>query len=59
MRPGGFISFIEFDYLDAPVRILAGANTPIPFNLTLEKNCVPQVEDIVDAVKEILVGVRP
>jgi pyruvate dehydrogenase E1 component beta subunit len=43
-----------FDYLDAPIKILAGKNTPIPFNLNLEKACVPQQKDIVQAVKEIL-----
>jgi pyruvate dehydrogenase E1 component beta subunit len=43
-----------FDYLDAPVRILAGHNTPIPFNLKLERACVPQIEDIVAAARELL-----
>ena len=63
IRRGGVASDIAsiiqqeaFDYLDAPVRIVAGLNTPIPFNLSLEKACVPQVEDIVKAVKEVLTG---
>jgi pyruvate dehydrogenase E1 component beta subunit len=43
-----------FDYLDAPIEILAGLNTPIPFNLTLESACVPQEVDIVRAVKRVL-----
>jgi len=43
-----------FDYLDAPIEILAGLNTPVPFNLTLESACVPQEEDIVRAVKRVL-----
>jgi len=42
-----------FDYLDAPVRILAGLNTPIPFNLNLERHCVPQEEDIVASVRQL------
>ena len=61
VRRGGVASDIAsliqeeaFDYLDAPVRILAGINTTIPFNLNLEKACVPQAEEIVKAVKEIL-----
>jgi pyruvate/2-oxoglutarate/acetoin dehydrogenase E1 component len=43
-----------FDYLDAPIEIVAGLNTPIPFNLTLESACVPREEDIVRAVKRVL-----
>jgi pyruvate dehydrogenase E1 component beta subunit len=43
-----------FDYLDAPIEIVAGLNTPIPFNLALEKICVPQEDDIVRAVKKSL-----
>jgi pyruvate dehydrogenase E1 component beta subunit len=48
-----------FDYLDAPVEIAAGLNTPIPFNLTLEKMCVPQVTDIIEAVKRSLYTSEP
>ncbi len=43
-----------FDYLDAPIEILAGLNTPIPFNLSLENACVPQEDDIIRAVKRVL-----
>ncbi len=41
-----------FDYLDSPVRILGGLNTPCPFNLNLEKLVVPQVADIVEAARD-------
>ncbi len=58
VRRGGVASDIAsviqqeaFDYLDGPVEIVAGENTPIPFNLTLESACVPQEDDIVAAVK--------
>jgi pyruvate dehydrogenase E1 component beta subunit len=61
IRRGGVASDIAsqiqeqaFDYLDAPVRIVAGMNTPIPFNLSLEEQCVPQTEDIIKAVKEVM-----
>lgn len=61
IRRGGVASDIAsivqeeaFDYLDAPIKILAGKNTPIPFNVNLEKACVPKQEDIVRAVKAIL-----
>jgi pyruvate dehydrogenase E1 component beta subunit len=43
-----------FDALKAPVRILAGSDTPVPFNLDLERACVPQVEDIVRAAKALV-----
>jgi pyruvate/2-oxoglutarate/acetoin dehydrogenase E1 component len=36
-----------FDYLDAPIRRLAGRDIPIPYNRSLERATVPQVEDIV------------
>ena len=43
-----------FDYLDSPVKILGGLNTPCPFNLNLEKAVIPQVDDIVKAAREVL-----
>lgn len=45
-----------FDYLDAPVRRLAGLDTPIPYNRTLEYNAVPQVESIVEEARHIVKG---
>lgn len=42
-----------FDYLDAPIRRLAGRNIPIPYNRTLEYASVPQVADIVAAAREL------
>ncbi len=43
-----------FDYLDAPIKRLGGASSPIPYNPELEKAHVPQVSDIIKAVKETL-----
>jgi len=43
-----------FDYLDAPIKRLGGVATPIPYNPELEKAAVPQVPDIIKAVKETL-----
>ncbi len=40
-----------FDYLDAPVEIVAGRNTPIPYNRALEQVCIPQTDDIIAAVR--------
>jgi pyruvate dehydrogenase E1 component beta subunit len=42
-----------FDYLDAPIRRLAGRNIPIPYNRTLEAAAVPQVDDIVAAARAL------
>jgi pyruvate/2-oxoglutarate/acetoin dehydrogenase E1 component len=61
VRRGGVASDISsiiqeeaFDYLDSPVKILAGLNIPCPFNLSLEELIVPQVDDIVKAAKEVV-----
>ena len=43
-----------FDYLDAPIEIVAGKNTPIPFNVQLEKASVPQQADVIEAVQKVL-----
>jgi 2-oxoisovalerate dehydrogenase E1 component len=43
-----------FDDLDAPIKRLHGAFTPTPYAPTLEKAVVPQVDDIVNAVRELL-----
>jgi len=58
VRRGGVASDIAsiiqeelFYELDAPVEIVAGLNTPIPFNLELEKASVPQVDDIIAAAR--------
>ncbi|MFH1569251.1 MAG: alpha-ketoacid dehydrogenase subunit beta [Gemmatimonadota bacterium] len=58
VRRGGVASDIAsiiqaeaFDYLDAPIEIVAGYNTPIPYNKQLEQACIPQEADIVAAVK--------
>ena len=43
-----------FDYLDAPVRRVAAANTPVPFNQNLEKFVFPDRENIVEAVRDLM-----
>ena len=47
-----------FDFLDAPILRLGGAETPIPYNPELEKAVVPQVPDIVAAVRDLVAGRR-
>ncbi|MBC7334409.1 MAG: alpha-ketoacid dehydrogenase subunit beta, partial [Actinobacteria bacterium] len=43
-----------FDFLDAPIKRVTGLNTPIPYNSTLEKACIPEKENIIEAVREVL-----
>ncbi|MGO4869493.1 MAG: alpha-ketoacid dehydrogenase subunit beta [Roseiarcus sp.] len=45
-----------FDYLDAPILRLGGAEAPIPYSPILEKAAVPQVEDIVAAARSLAQG---
>lgn len=45
-----------FYSLEAPATRIAGKNTTVPFNKTLEKVCVPSVADIVDGVMEVING---
>lgn len=60
--PGGFGAEIAaqiaggpaFGYLEMPIRRLAGLDTPIPYNRTLEEHTVPQVESIAAAVREMM-----
>ncbi len=39
--------------LESPVKRIAGKNTTIPFNIDLEKLCVPSVDDIIAGVREV------
>jgi pyruvate dehydrogenase E1 component beta subunit len=43
-----------FDYVDAPIRRVAQKEVPLPYNRALEQSALPQVADVVTAVKEVL-----
>lgn len=43
-----------FDYLDAPVRRVAQAEVPLPYNRRLEQLALPQVADVINAVKDVM-----
>ncbi|MFZ6029155.1 MAG: alpha-ketoacid dehydrogenase subunit beta [Chloroflexota bacterium] len=43
-----------FDYVDAPIKRVAQKEVPLPYNSTLEQLALPQVADVVQAVKEVL-----
>ncbi|QIE54180.1 alpha-ketoacid dehydrogenase subunit beta [Pikeienuella piscinae] len=45
-----------FDFLDAPILRLGGAESPIPYNPELEKAVVPQSSDILDAARRLAGG---
>jgi pyruvate dehydrogenase E1 component beta subunit len=42
-----------FDWLDAPVKRVAGKDVPLPYAANLERLAVPQVEDIVAGAREV------
>ncbi|MFC1898997.1 alpha-ketoacid dehydrogenase subunit beta [Chloroflexota bacterium] len=43
-----------FDYLDAPIKRVCAPDTPIPFSPVLEKAWMPDEEDLIQAVTEIV-----
>ncbi len=43
-----------FDYLDAPIKRVAQKEVPLPYNSALEQYALPQVEDVIKAVKEVV-----
>jgi pyruvate dehydrogenase E1 component beta subunit len=45
-----------FDYVDAPIKRVAQLEVPLPYNQRLEQKALPQVEDIISAVKEVYNG---
>jgi pyruvate/2-oxoglutarate/acetoin dehydrogenase E1 component len=42
------------DYLDAPIKRVTGADTPIPFSPPLERYVIPNEKTIIKAVKEVV-----
>jgi pyruvate dehydrogenase E1 component beta subunit len=42
-----------FDYLDAPIKRISGADVPMPYAKNLENLAIPTAEQIVAAVKEV------
>ena len=43
-----------FDFVDAPVKRVAQKEVPLPYNRGLEQMALPQVEDVIRAVKEVI-----
>ena len=42
-----------FDWLDAPVKRVAGVDVPLPYAANLERMALPQAETIVEAVRAV------
>jgi acetoin:2,6-dichlorophenolindophenol oxidoreductase subunit beta len=45
-----------FDYLDAPILRMGGAESPIPYSPILEKAAVPQVDGIIEGLRNLVKG---
>ena len=43
-----------FDFVDAPIQRVAQTEVPLPYNHDLEQLALPQVKNIIEAVKEVL-----
>jgi pyruvate dehydrogenase E1 component beta subunit len=43
-----------FDFVDAPIQRVAQREVPLPYNRALEQLALPQVEDVIKAVREVL-----
>jgi pyruvate dehydrogenase E1 component beta subunit len=43
-----------FDFVDAPIRRVAQKEVPLPYNRNLEQLALPKIEDVIAAVKEVL-----
>jgi len=49
----GLIAERGFDYLDAPIGWVAGAEVPMPYARNLELAAIPNEDDIIKAVKAL------
>jgi len=43
-----------FNYLDAPIERICGADIPMPYTLSLEAQAIPQTHNVVNACKRVL-----
>jgi pyruvate dehydrogenase E1 component beta subunit len=43
-----------FDYMDAPIQHVTGADIPMPYSKVLERAALPRKDDVVNAVKAIV-----
>jgi pyruvate dehydrogenase E1 component beta subunit len=45
-----------FDYLDAPILRIGAPFSPVPFSPSLEEKFIPSEQNIIDAVKKVMLG---
>ena len=50
---GSQITERAFDYLDAPVKRVSGADVPMPYAKNLEQMAIPGIDQIIAAVREV------
>ncbi len=43
-----------FDFIDAPIQRVAQKEVPLPYNHNLEQLALPQMEDVIKAVREVI-----
>jgi pyruvate dehydrogenase E1 component beta subunit len=48
-----------FDFLDAPISRVCGANVPVPYSGSLEPEVIPSQDDIASAVRRLVEGATP
>ena len=48
------INELAFEYLDSPIYRVAEKDCPIPFAPILEKEVIPQEEDIIEVIEKII-----
>jgi pyruvate dehydrogenase E1 component beta subunit len=48
------VAEVAFDDLDAPIRRVAQAEVPLPYNRRLEQMALPQVDDVIRAAQDVL-----
>lgn len=53
------ISEEMYDYLDAPIVRVGARDVPIPFSPPMERFVIPQVGDLVSAVRQVMEGATP
>jgi pyruvate/2-oxoglutarate/acetoin dehydrogenase E1 component len=48
------INEVAFDWLDAPIVRVAGADVPVPMALSLEKAAIPGEDALINGIREVL-----
>jgi pyruvate dehydrogenase E1 component beta subunit len=47
-----------FDFLDAPIVRVCGKNVPMPYSASLENMVIPNEEDLVSAIRQMIAAWR-